>query len=89
MTVPPTDPSGLPDLASPGYWCIVIDGSTRTRAWVQTAIDTSEDHVPQPPTQGTPGTWKPIYGGVPPTSVNAWFPDTTQINPLKGTAKTK
>jgi hypothetical protein len=75
LTPPSSAGTGLPDLASPGYWCLIALEGTYSRGFIQTALLGDPDHEPRPPTQGVPGTWMLVYGGTPPVVCSAWLPD--------------
>jgi hypothetical protein len=76
ITAPPENPGSgtLPDMASPGFWCQVIDGTSRSVGFIQTLLITSPDHEPKPPEKGVPGTWRQVYGGNPPAVWDCWIP---------------
>ena len=86
---PPTDP---PDLASPGFYCYLLpdEGTPAPKniqmGFVQTALDTSGDHVPKLPTEGLPGDWKAVmvYGAF--SASYAWFPTKVTGTPPSTTA---
>jgi hypothetical protein len=84
---PPSDsPAGLPDLASPGFWCYVSTEGVYKPGFIQTALNTSEGHEPKLPEKGTPGEWVIVTGmltGV--AAVYAWIP--TQEEGGEGTHK--
>jgi hypothetical protein len=63
MVKPPDPPTGPPDLASPGFWCVIVDGASQKQGFIQVALNTSPDHVPTPPTTGLPGEYMDVYAG--------------------------
>jgi hypothetical protein len=58
---PPDKPKDPPDLASPGFWCTIASESGYQYGFIQTAVLTGEDHEPQPPEKGLPGTYVDVY----------------------------
>jgi hypothetical protein len=42
---------------------VIVDGSDQKQGFIQLALNTSEDHTPQPPTKGLPGEWVDVYAG--------------------------
>jgi hypothetical protein len=60
---PPFPPTGPPDLASPGFWCLIVIEGAYENGFIQTAINTGPDHEPKPPTQGLPGTYVGVWAG--------------------------
>jgi hypothetical protein len=72
MVPPSSPPTGVPDLASPGFYCYVVEEGKTSTGWIQTALDQSPEHKPRPPEKGLPGKWLAVYSGT--QADYAWLP---------------
>jgi hypothetical protein len=73
---PPTEPPAvdiLPDLNSPGFWTWVVYPNYQRPGFIQTSLNTGEDHEPKPPKRGTPGEWIAVYNTIV-GHTYAWLP---------------